>query len=41
MISNISNYTLCSFYRCKFDPVNAGVMEQLECINFMKIKLGS
>ncbi|KAF8753616.1 hypothetical protein HU200_011585 [Digitaria exilis] len=30
-----------SFYRVKFDPVNAGEMEQLECINFMKIKLGS
>lgn len=25
-----------SFYRCQFDPVNGGEMQQLECHNFLK-----
>uniref|UniRef100_A0A0D9V9X7 Uncharacterized protein n=1 Tax=Leersia perrieri TaxID=77586 RepID=A0A0D9V9X7_9ORYZ len=25
-----------SFYRCQFDPVNGGEMQQLECYNFLK-----
>ena len=34
----LSDCTLCSFYRCEFDPVKGGDMKQLEYRNFMKMK---